>query len=84
LANPASQDGITPLVLSSDRTCATSGHTVAVHGRSCSDARSKGTTAREHAALQAGVEYWRDQIEALQQLADVQSYAAVNPQQPHC
>jgi hypothetical protein len=43
-----------------------------------------GLTAGEHAALQAGVQYWRDQVEALQRLADVQSYATVNPRQPHC
>lgn len=43
-----------------------------------------GLTAREHAALQAGVQYWRHQIEALQRLAEVQSYAAVNPRQPPC
>ena len=36
-------------------------------------------TAREHTALQAGMQYRGDQIEALQRLADVQSYAAVNP-----
>jgi hypothetical protein len=38
-----------------------------------------GLSAREHAALHADVQYWRDQIEALQRLADVQSYAAVSP-----
>jgi len=34
------------------------------------------------AALQASVQNWRDQIDALQRLADVQSYTAVNPRQP--
>jgi hypothetical protein len=71
--------GITPLVLSSDRTYATPRHTVAVHVRNCSDARSKGTDAREYAALHAGVQYWCDQIEALRRPADVQSDVAVNP-----
>jgi hypothetical protein len=31
------------------------------------------------AALQADVQYWHDQIDPLQRLADVQSYTAVNP-----
>jgi hypothetical protein len=43
-----------------------------------------GLTAREQAALQAGAQYWRDQIEALQRPADVQSDAVVNPRQPYC
>ncbi|MGH8063648.1 MAG: GNAT family N-acetyltransferase [Candidatus Entotheonellia bacterium] len=42
-----------------------------------------GLTAREYAALHADVQYWRDQIEALERLADEKGYAAVNPRRPH-
>jgi hypothetical protein len=35
-------------------------------------------TAAEGAALHTEVQYWHDQIEALERLADEQGYAAVN------
>ena len=40
-------------------------------------------TATEHASLQADVQYWRDQLEALKRMADDKGYAVVYPRLPH-
>lgn len=40
-------------------------------------------TAMERAAWHAEVQYWKDQIEALERLANEQGYEAVSPRRPH-
>jgi GNAT superfamily N-acetyltransferase len=45
--------------------------------------KQRGLTATEHAALQADVQHWRDQLEALKRLADKDGYAVVHPRMPH-
>jgi L-amino acid N-acyltransferase YncA len=40
-------------------------------------------TAAERAALHAEVQYWHDQVEALERLAQAQGYAAVSPRPLH-
>ena len=45
--------------------------------------KAEDLTAAERAALHAEVQYWRDQIEALERLADEQGYGAVNPRPLH-
>jgi RimJ/RimL family protein N-acetyltransferase len=40
-------------------------------------------TAAEHATLHADVQSWRDQVEALERLAEVQGYRTVTPRPPH-
>jgi len=39
--------------------------------------------AAERAALHAEMQYWHDQVEALERLADEQGYRAVYPRRPH-
>jgi GNAT superfamily N-acetyltransferase len=45
--------------------------------------KTGGLTAAERAALQAEVQYWRDQMEVLERLAAEQGYRVVNPRPPH-
>jgi L-amino acid N-acyltransferase YncA len=42
-----------------------------------------GLAATEHAVLQADVQYWHAQLEALERLADENGYDAVFPRRPH-
>ena len=45
--------------------------------------KAGGLPDAERAALHAEVQYWHDQIEALERLADEQGYEAVYPRRPH-
>jgi len=45
--------------------------------------KTEDLTARERAALHAEVQYWHEQIEALERLAAEQGYGAVNPRPLH-
>jgi GNAT superfamily N-acetyltransferase len=45
--------------------------------------KAGGLTAAERTALHADVQYWHDQVEALERLAEAQGSRAVSPRPPH-